>query len=56
MIYTLLSVASELLENVEEMFPRYYMHSDLFSMLKSSTTHQCVIRRRRGGAEVLKFI
>ena len=38
--------ASELLENLEEMFPRYYMHSDIFSMFKSSTTPQYVIRRQ----------
>ena len=26
--------ASELLENIEEMFPLYYMHSDMLSILK----------------------
>ena len=25
-------IALELLENLEEMFPRYYVHSDIFSM------------------------
>ena len=29
--------ASELLENLEEMFPQYYMHGDMFSTFKSST-------------------
>ena len=32
------ATASELLENFEEVIPRYYMHSDLFCMLKYSTT------------------
>ena len=30
--------ASEFLENLEEMFPWYYMYSDIFGMFKSSTT------------------
>ena len=30
--------ASELLEGLEKMFSRYYMHSDIFSMFKYSTT------------------
>ena len=30
--------ASELLENVEEMFPLYYTHSDMLSLFKPSTT------------------
>ena len=34
--------ASVLLENLEEMFPQYYMHRDVFSMFKYSTTHWCV--------------
>ena len=25
--------ASELLENLEEIFPRYYMHSDIFKLV-----------------------
>ena len=36
--------ASELLENLDEMFPRYYIHSDKFSMFKSITQY-CVTRR-----------
>ena len=36
--------ASELLEILKEMFPRYYMHSDMFIMFKSSATHWCVIQ------------
>ena len=27
------------------MFPRFDMHGDMYSMLKSQTTHYCVIRR-----------
>ena len=38
--------ASELLENLEEMFPRYYMDSDVISKFKSSTTHGKVISVR----------
>ena len=30
--------ASELLENHELIFPRYYMHSGMIGMFKSSTT------------------
>ena len=33
--------ASELLENFEEMFPCYYMHSDIHSMLKDSNKEVC---------------
>ena len=36
-------IASELLKNNEEMFPRYYMHSDVFNIIKSPTTHYCSI-------------
>ena len=36
--------ASELLENIEEMFHRYYLRCDVFSKFKFSTTHHCVIR------------
>ena len=35
---------SELLENLEYIFTRYYMHSDMFSMFKSLATHWCFIR------------
>ena len=31
--------ASELLENIEEIFPRYYMESDILNRFKSSPTH-----------------
>ena len=31
--------ASELLEKLEEMFTRQYMHSDTFSMFKSTAIH-----------------
>ena len=34
--------ASELLENLEEMFLRNYMHSDVLNVFKSSTTQYCV--------------
>ena len=40
--------ASELLENIEEMFPQYYMQIDMLSMFKSFNTHRCVTRRERG--------
>ena len=30
--------ASELLENLEEMFPLHYMHNDMFCMFKSNDT------------------
>ena len=33
-----LAFASEVPENLEEVFPRYYIHSDKFSMLQYSTT------------------
>ena len=32
------ALASELLETIDEMFPRYYIRSDNLSMLKSATT------------------
>ena len=32
------ALALQLLENIEEMFPLYYMHSDLFSMFTFSPT------------------
>ena len=41
--------ASELLENhLEEIFLHAYLHSDMLSMVKSSTTHLCVIHRKKG--------
>ena len=30
--------ATELLRNLKDVFPRYYMHSDMSSILKYSTT------------------
>ena len=42
--YADIGPASELPENHEEMFPRYYMDSDV---IKPSTTHQCVTRRQK---------
>ena len=32
------------LKKIEEMFPHYYRHIDMFSMFKSSTTHYYAIR------------
>ena len=37
--------ASELLENLEDIFPLYYMDSDIVRRFKYSTTHWRVIRR-----------
>ena len=34
--------ASELRENLEDLFPRFYMKSDIFRMFKSSATHKVV--------------
>ena len=31
-----------MLENIAEKFSRYYMHSDIFRIVKASTTQQCV--------------
>ena len=39
------SKVSEFLENLEEMFPRSYMHHDVFIRYKSSSTYWCVSRR-----------
>ena len=38
--------SSELVENLEEMFPLYYMHDDV-NNFKSSTTQSCVTGRER---------
>ena len=38
---------SELLENPEEMFPRYYVDSDIINRFIPATTHWCVTRRER---------
>ena len=40
--------ASEILENIEEMFPRYYIHSGMLSIFLPSTTQWCVTRHERG--------
>ena len=42
------AIASELLENIEEMFPRYYMKSDMFSMFKPLTIQERVAHRKEG--------
>ena len=34
-------------QNLEEIFTRYYIHSDMFNMFKSSAIHLCVINRER---------
>ena len=39
------AIASELLKNFEEMFPRYYMGKAVITRFKSSTTHIYVPRR-----------
>ena len=39
--------ASELLENPEEVFPRFYMHGNVTSRFESSTTQLYVTRRER---------
>ena len=44
--------ASELLEHIEEMFPRYYTHSNIFSMLLYSNT-LCDVTRRQGVSLVI---
>ena len=40
----LVHLESILQENPEEMFPRYYIHSDVINKVISSTTHYCVVR------------
>ena len=42
---------SKLVKNLEEMFPRYFMQGDMFSMFMSSMTHRCVICRVRVNIE-----
>ena len=37
--------SSNLLENPEEILPRYYMHSDMFSMFISSNTYTTIYRQ-----------
>ena len=39
---TMRKVFAKLLKNIEELFHRYYMHSDMVSMIISSITHWCV--------------
>ena len=43
----MLQDASDLLENLEEIFPWHYMDRDVISRSKYSTTSSCVIRRER---------
>ena len=38
--------ASELLENIEEISPGYYIDSNVINMLQSSITHWCATRRK----------
>ena len=38
----------EIIENLEEMFPRYYMHSDVYSRLIHSTTQYGVLLAAKG--------
>ena len=39
--------SSEFLENLEEIFPGYCIHSTVIGRFKSSTTPYCVTRRKR---------
>ena len=41
------SNSSEVLQNLEEIFPRYYVENEVINKLKYSITHWCVIRRER---------
>ena len=41
------AIASELLENLEGIFIRFLMYSDVFDMFNISTTQYIVIRRER---------
>ena len=36
------------MEDLEEMLPLYYTHSDMFSIFKSSTTQYCAISATKG--------
>ena len=47
--------ALELLKNLEDMFPLYYMYKDICNGFKSSTTHYGVIRRERVNALRIAF-
>ena len=47
MMLRLKSFASELLENHEEMFPQYYVNSDVINRVKYSITNGCATRRER---------
>ena len=38
---------SELLQSLEEMFPVYYVDSDIINRFKSSTLHWCVTQQER---------
>ena len=37
--------ASELIENLEDISPQYYMYSDMFNMFKCSNAQWCITRR-----------
>ena len=37
----------EFLENIQEIFPQYYIHLDICSMINSPTTRYCVIQHKR---------
>ena len=37
---------SELLRNLEELFPRYYIHSGFLDIVKSSITHMLPVAKR----------
>ena len=44
-----MTITLKLLENLEEMFPWYYLHSDdVFNMYKYSTTKYDVTHREKG--------
>ena len=38
-------------ENTEKRFPRYYIHDDVFSVIKSLTTQYCATRRENTDAD-----
>ena len=44
---------SELLENLEEMFPRYYMDSSVISMFKSSTRCERIVIAKKSYPEFI---
>ena len=46
--FLLILNSSELIENLEEMFPRCYINDDDISSFKSVITHWCVTPLRKG--------